>query len=461
MESAERVLSFLIRIQTEGAQNLSKLDAELAASHDRQLARLKNLKAELTSSGAGANGLNGALKNLGSEAERTAKSTGKADAALAGLFGTMGPVGDRLEKLTTQHRLLRSHGIDYVAAGAVGLATAFAVEGAKAVASFDKLASEIQQQTGASRAEAERLVTIVKDVATSTPASFEQITQAVAAQYRLFGDNAKVIKANTDLFLAFAEKAQGQVVPTITGLSAVMRDFHPKGMDVVDVMDQLVNLADKSQRPLSGYLGVLTRFGPQLQAMGFGLKQSIGLFEAMSRAGVDTTMMGRGLASAISFADKAIKDARTSTADHSQKLEGYRLAVDQAQIRVNKLRTEIAAGTGNQQQLNDELQVAQGRLDLAKQKLDSYTASAKNAAFAHETVGQVLQTEIQRIETARSRNDALKRSPPAANRRPRVCLGGRTGQPGARRWRPARDRGHAPRAARDAGRVLPAHRTLA
>ena len=370
---------------------------------DKHAASLKNMEAETGRARS-------ATAAASTEIQKHKNVIEQAGYALQAYSGQLGPFGRSLDQAAKHAALFRSQGIDYISAGLVGGAAALTAYGVHAQQTFEQVTRSIQQQTGASSAATQKLLADVKQVATDSPASYQAIGQAVGAQYKLFGDNNAQIQKNTELYLAFADQAKTSVIPAITNISNVMRLFKPAGMDSVGVMDQLVKLSQNSQQPLNTYLTILSHFGPQLKAMGFSFTDTIGLFDELSKHGITASQMGRGLASAMSTAEKQIKAATTAQADGQQKMLQYTDAVDQAQIKVNTLNTEIAAGKGSTQKYSDQLQIANNQLTLAKGKLEAETLAVHNSGLAHLTVSQVIAQETKAIEGAKTKNDALNLS---------------------------------------------------
>jgi hypothetical protein len=391
-------------------RDLQAAQVAATASSAKHKEALVQDTAAMAGAGSGSQKLGRDVKGATTEIEKHKKGIQEAGYALSGYSGQLGPFGRSLDTAAKHAQLFRSQGIDYVAAGMVGLGATFAVESVKAASMFDKLGASIQQQAGVSAKEAGRLVDVVKQVATQSPAAYKEIAAAVSTQYKLLHENSAQIQQNSDLFLAFADKAGRQVTPSIVALNQAMRLFHPTGMSIVDMMDQLTNLAQHTQQPLGDYLGILQKYGPSLQAMGLSFQQTIGLFDAFGKAGISMTAVGRGLTTAMSKAATEIKTANAAAAGGPAKLQAYGLAVDSAQIRVNTLSGQLASGKGNQQKLNDEMQVAQGRLDAAKQKYDALNTVLHHNANAHLTVTQVVGKEMAAIESAKTKQDALNLS---------------------------------------------------
>lgn len=349
----------------------------------------------------------GAHREATTEIERHKNTLQQLGYGLSGFSGQLGPLGRSLDQATKHAQLFRSQGVDYINAGLVGGAAALVAYGIHAQSTFESLSRSIQQQTGVGSRAAQQLLADVQQVATQAPASYQQIAQAVSAQYNLFGHSNAAIQKNTDLFIAFAEAANRQVTPTIQGLSDVMRNWHPHGKNVVDVMDQLLNLSQRTQRPLGSYLDLMTRFGPQFQAMGLDLNQTVGLFDLFSKRGVTATQMGRGLASMMSSAEREVKAAHKALQDGPAVLQQYADRVDAAQIRVNELNSKIAAGTGNTALYHQQLVIASNELSIATGKYQQERVAIDQAAHSHMTVASVVKQEMLAIEQAKTKADAL------------------------------------------------------
>lgn len=350
------------------------------------------------------------VRKAGSEFAEHRREVSEAGYALSGFSNQLGPLGRSLDNSAKHARLFRDQGLDYMAAGLVGLSAVTIAYGIKQASTFEQIQRNMEQQAGVSSRTSKQMLADVEAVGQKAPASFEDIGKAVAAQVKLFGNNADQIKKNTDLYLAFSDQAKAQVVPTIQAISNVMRQFKPAGMDTTDVMDQLVNLSQKTQRPLGDFLNLLSRYGPQLQAMGLGFKGTVGLFDQMSKAGVSTSLMGRGLSTALSYARTQITGFQTALKDGPQKLSEYANSVDSAQIRVNTLNGQIAAGKGDQQKYRDELVIANRTLTDAKDKYATLTTTLHEAKTAHQSVSDILGTEMKKIEDAKTKQDALNES---------------------------------------------------
>jgi TP901 family phage tail tape measure protein len=300
----------------------------------------------------------------------------------------------------------KSH-IDTLAAGAAGLGLAFVVGSTKAALSFGSLTREVGQQSGLQGRDLKDLMGIVREVGNEAPHAYDEIAgAAVALRQRFHFTNEEIAKSG-HLFIDFAERANQQVGPAVVSLNNVMRQFHIPASGAVDVMDQLVNLAQKTQKPLADTVSSIERFGPQFRNLGLHFKETLGLFAAFQQAGVNPDNMGRGLSHATGFAQKQIDEAAKSAADGGMKLRELRDAVDSAQQHLVNLQTTVPRSTEQQTKLNGQIALAKDHLTIAEQKLKAYADQQKSTADAGKTVVEILQKQITGIEGAKTKQDAL------------------------------------------------------
>lgn len=393
---------------------LSRTTSDAASAHQRESAAARAASDAQTALGAST-----ARTTTAHERETAAVRTSSAEHkglinvleqvgyATQGYDGKLGALGRSLDDAARHANLFKSKGVDYLATGLAGGAVALVAFGTKVNLTFDTIGKEIQQQAGTGSKATQQLLDDVKQVGEEAPESWQEIGQAVAAQYRLFGSSNAQIKQNTDLFMAFASSANTAVVPAITSVSNIMRAFGPSAGSAESVMDRLVNLSQKSQRPLGDLLNVVSRYAPQFQAMGLSLNQTIGLMDAFSRAGISTTSMGRGFTTMLTKAASEQKAAGDATGTTNDKMLAYRDAVESAQEKVDSLNQKIASGKGDQETYNEELSQAQDKLQIAKDKMDQYKSSTVNAGNAQMSIAQIIAKEAANIEGAKTKQDAL------------------------------------------------------
>jgi TP901 family phage tail tape measure protein len=222
---------------------------------------------------------------------------GQCNAALNRVATVTGDIGEASTKLGK--KLLP------VSAGIVAL-------GAASVAAFDEVDSgtdEIIKKTGATGEAAKDLEKIYKDVASSVPDSFEEVSAAVgetSVRLELTGDK---LKAASEDFLKFAKVNGTDVSTSVQLVSRAMGDAGIKADDYKLVLDKLTVAAQKSGIGVDALAENLAKYGAPMRALGLDMNTSIALFSAWEKAGVNTEIAFSGMKKAISNWGKAGKDS--------------------------------------------------------------------------------------------------------------------------------------------------------
>lgn len=400
VESAQARVNALARAVQSGAGDQQKLNDLFQIAQGRlQLAQGTLAAYEAKTAGSAA-----ATRGLSRETRTLAADTGVSARAMRDLYEQMGPVGRGLGDLTTRTRLYRDHGIDYLAAGIIGLEAGFIGLSVRAAVKFQELGDTIQKQTGLTGRNLDDLLNVIRRVGRDSPYQLSQVADASVMLRQSFHETDKQISTTANLMVAFANSTGQDVRPQMQQLSRIMTDFRVPLGQVVGLTDKLVGVAQATQQPISGLVNSLDRYGPRLQALGLNLDESIRLLGVFTASGINADQMGRGLTSALT----AMQKATTVPANAHLRLEEYSLSVKQAQMRVDSLSHELGTTwVGNQGKVNAELQIAQGRLDIAKQKYDALNTTLKVASKAHGDNAVVINQEIKAIVDAHSKQDAL------------------------------------------------------
>ncbi|HZV74584.1 MAG TPA: phage tail tape measure protein [Conexibacter sp.] len=349
------------------------------------------------------------LAAITAETQRTGKVTGEQAAKMRLLqYETtrMNAATEAQIAAQQRHRIT----LDRVTAGVVGFAAAVAIESAKAAVSWDNLTHNIGVQTGWSGKALTDFMGSVRTAAATSAYPLQEVADAAVVLRKRFGETGPEIAKNTELFLSFARASKQDVTTALTSLDKTLRQFNVPASQAVSVMDEMLSVSQHTQKPLADIITTLDRFGPQFQAMGLGMKQALGLLGAFEVSGVNTDFMARGLSKAIMAAQREVAAAGGSAKQSALKHDELSLAVQTAAQRVDTLRSTIPRTTTEQAKLSGEISVAQQRYDIAKQKLDLYTASVAKAKDGHLTIQSVLQGELQTLENAKTKTDRLNAS---------------------------------------------------
>lgn len=396
VDAAQARVNVLSRALAAGTGDQQKLNDALTIAQGRlQLARgqMESYTAKTAEGTIATRALAGETRSLSA-------ATGISSRAFTDLTARMGPVGRGLDDLTTRSRLYRKHGVDYLAAGFLGLEGVIVGVSARSAIHFEELGVTVQRETGLSGRALESLMATIRTVGRQSPYQLSEVSDAAVVLRKEFHQTDAQIARSADLMVAFAHATGQQVRPQMQQLARIMTDYRAPLSHVVGLTDELVAVSHATQQPISAITDSLDKVGPKLQAMGFGLNDSVRLLALFQASGIKADQMSRGLASALSTATAA-------TSGGAAQLKSYQLAVDAAQLRVNKLAGANVTASTSQADLSSEMTIAQGKLDLAKQKYDTLQKTLEAVKGAHGDVATAIHGEIQQVVSANSKQDAL------------------------------------------------------
>jgi TP901 family phage tail tape measure protein len=200
-----------------------------------------------------------------------------------------------------------------------------AVASVMAAVKWEDMSKTVSQQTGLTGKALDSLMATIESTARKAPYAIQEIADSAVLLKTKFGLTDSQIEKTSGLMVAFAKRAGGSSQDVTTSLLSIMQNFRQPLSSVVQITDQLVSVSQKTQKPMSDMLGVIEKFGPKLQAMGFGLSETIKLLGIFQASGVPTNMLGRGLATGITKAEKLSKETGTPVPEiiktHIQEIE--------------------------------------------------------------------------------------------------------------------------------------------
>jgi hypothetical protein len=273
---------------------------------------------------------------------------------------------------------------------------------------WEDLTKKIQQETGLSGKSLKELMSDINNVSGTVPYKLNEVAQAAVLLSKKFGESSPEIEKNTGLMVAFAQRAEREVKPAVTGLLSVMQDYNTPLGHVVGLTDELVGVSQKTQKPMGELLGVIEQYGPKLQALGFGLHESIGLLGTFQESGIPTTMLGRGLSQALTTADKQLGVSASNPSGNPQEaLQKEELALEKARATAEKYNETIPRTAAQENQLARERQIANQQLAIQEQKYGSLKKSIEQNGGALATTRSVVRGFITDIEHASSKQQAF------------------------------------------------------
>ncbi len=203
------------------------------------------------------------------------------------------------------------------ATGLVVAAAAF--ESVKAAVKWESMGKAVQQQTGLTGKSLDSLMNVIQAAANNSPYAINEIAEAAVLLRTKFGMTDSQIEKTSSLMVAFAQRAGGTAKDVSTSVLSIMQAFREPMGHLTTLTDELTSVTQATQKPMGDLLGVVEKFAPKLQAMGFGLQSTIQLLGVFQASGISTSMMGRGLATALTKAEKEHKETNVPIPDIIKK----------------------------------------------------------------------------------------------------------------------------------------------
>ena len=238
---------------------------------------------------------------------------GKSNAALSSISKVTGKVGSTATKIGKD--------IMPVSLGITAL-------GAASIKAFDEVdsgADAVISKTGATGEAAKDLDKIYKEVASSVPDSFEEVSGAVGNVNVRLGLTGDKLKTASEDFLEFAKVNKTDITSSVELVSRAMGDAGIKSTDYKSVLDLLTTASQKSGITIENLTTNLAKYGAPMRALGVDTKTSIAMFAGWEKAGVNTEIAFSGMKKAISNWSAAGKDSKV---EFSKTLEEIKKCPD-------------------------------------------------------------------------------------------------------------------------------------
>lgn len=190
------------------------------------------------------------------------------------------------------------------AVGAIGAAS---VEVSKEI---DEGYDTIIKKTGATGDTLEGLKDNMDNVFSSLPVDAETAGAAIGEVNTRFGVTGDKLEDLSTKFIEFARINDADVNQSIQLVSRAMGDAGLKTEDAGAFMDQLTVAAQASGISIETLTENVTKYGAPMRALGMDTKESISIFAAWEKAGVNTETAFAGMKTAIGKWGKEGKDAR-------------------------------------------------------------------------------------------------------------------------------------------------------
>lgn len=247
------------------------------------------------------------------ELEALSKAANESQSTMSKISDVTGKVG---EKSTALGKKLMPVTVAIGAIGTVG------------VAAFNELDTgydTIISKTGATGDALEDMQDIMDNLFTSLPIEAEAAGIAVGEVNTRFDVTGKELENLSAKFLKFAEINGSDVNQSIQLVSRAMGDAGIASDQAGNVMDWLTVTAQKSGISIEKLTENVTKYGAPMRQLGFETKESIAIFGAWEKAGVNTEIAFSGMKKAISNWAAEGKDAKV---EFQKTLEEIKSAPD-------------------------------------------------------------------------------------------------------------------------------------
>lgn len=212
----------------------------------------------------------------------------------------------------------------------------------KAAKSVEQANNTIIKTTGASGKALASLEKSFQNVAKRTPASFDQVSKAIAEVNQRTGLMGKPLEDLTLKIVTF-NRISGQSVG-IQALTRTMAGFNIPAAQMGEQLDKLFIAGQKTGLPLSQLLGILNISGPVLRQFGFDLAGSAALLGVLDKSGVPARIAIVGLRMAFARFSREGKEPKQALRDVIAEMQN--LAKQGRAAEARKLGAQLFGARG-------------------------------------------------------------------------------------------------------------------
>lgn len=237
----------------------------------------------------------------------SAKGFGPAVAQLIGgpVEQAAGETGAKAGKSLQSSLLGQVQGVGGKLLGALGFA-GIGLAAFKSAEDVENAQNIIIRSTGATGKAAEGLEASFKNIAKSSPASFDTIASALSTVYQRTGLTGQGLEGLTRQIVTFNRITKDSPLD-VAQLTQALAGFNVPAAEMGKTLDQLFTTSQHTGVPLADLVSTLVTAGPVARQFGFSVSFTAGLLAQLNKAGVDTNSIMPGLRRAfIQFA----KDGR-------------------------------------------------------------------------------------------------------------------------------------------------------
>ena len=204
-------------------------------------------------------------------------------------------------------------GFAAVGAAAVGAGIALFKIGSDFDAAYDK----IRVGTGATGDALDGLKDSFRNVARDVPASFGDISTAIADVNVRLGLTGAPLETLSTQMLNLSRITETDLTGNIESLTRVMGDWGVQAGDMPVVMDQIFRGSQATGAGVDTLAGQVVQFGAPLRNLGFSLEESVAMFGAFEQQGVNIQTIMPGLRQGLKNFAAAGRDPAEAFAEFS------------------------------------------------------------------------------------------------------------------------------------------------
>ena len=283
-------------------QDLSKLKSEYASVVLEQGKESNEAKAL-------ANQIETLSDNLNDNRNRLENAETAADE----LGGTLEKTDETVRDASDGFTVMKGVLADLISAGIQAAIQGFKDLAKYAKESYDEYHSGMNNiiiATGATGEAVQGLAESYKNTAKSVKGDMSEIGSTLGEVNTRFGYTGEQLEKTTEDFMKFADITGTDAVSAVQLVSRAMGDAGIESDKYGEVLDELAIAAQASGISVDKLTENLTKYGAPMRALGFDTKESISIFSAWEKAGVNTEIAFSGMKKAISNWSAAGKDSK-------------------------------------------------------------------------------------------------------------------------------------------------------
>lgn len=240
----------------------------------------------------------------------------------------LGGVGDSAKTLGSQLVNLGTLAKTAFGAGLIGGITAIGVE-------FETATSIIVRGTGATGQALRNLQDDFKAVQRQVPESAEVVAGAIADLNTRLGLTGPALQEATKQLLAFARVNSVDTKEAVRGVTQLMNDLGISVDRLPEILDKLTAASQASGVSVTRLSQLVGEQDDALQALGFGLDESIALFAQFEKAGAEPESTIKALTIALkNMANEGVTDAHQALTILMDRIKSAPSLVDASKIAV-------------------------------------------------------------------------------------------------------------------------------